>query len=180
MSVEIATLHSALTLEHPIAKHRRAIQEQDAVKIVIPDDYQNIADKVACFSLIRHHEVTRYTDAAHNGDILVERLREADVVVAIRERVTFSRALLESLPRLRLIALLGRGARTIDFAACTEHLLPAEPPGSGAAVLNAPKSMRLEAAGGSHAVRLGQLCCRLPHKPCRGPQRSRPIADMTA
>ena len=94
------------------------------MKIVIPDDYQNIADKVACFSLIRHHEVTRYTDAARNGDILVERLREADVVVAIRERVTFSRALLESLPRLRLIALLGRGARTIDFAACTELGIP--------------------------------------------------------
>ncbi len=89
------------------------------MKIVIPDDYQDIADKLACFSLIRHHEVARYTDAARGG-ALVERLGDADVVVAIRERVPFSRALLERLPKLRLIALLGRGARTIDFAACTE------------------------------------------------------------
>jgi D-3-phosphoglycerate dehydrogenase / 2-oxoglutarate reductase len=94
------------------------------VKIVIPDDYQDIADKVACFSLIRHHDVTRYGDAAHDQDTMVERLREADVIVAIRERVTFSRALLERLPRLGLIALLGRGARTIDFAACTELGIP--------------------------------------------------------
>jgi D-3-phosphoglycerate dehydrogenase / 2-oxoglutarate reductase len=94
------------------------------VKIVIPDDYQDIADKLACFELVRHHDVRRYTDAAHDLDMLVERLREADIVVAIRERVTFSRALLERLPRLCLIALLGRGARTIDFAACTELGIP--------------------------------------------------------
>jgi D-3-phosphoglycerate dehydrogenase len=94
------------------------------VKIVIPDDYQDIADKLACFSLIRHHEVTRYTDAARDRDTLVDRLRDADVVVAIRERVTFSRPLLERLPKLGLIALLGRGASTIDLTACTELGIP--------------------------------------------------------
>jgi D-3-phosphoglycerate dehydrogenase len=90
------------------------------MKIVIPDDYQDVALKLPCFALIRHHEVTRYTDAAHGIDLLAERLRDADVVVAIRERVPFARALLERLPKLRLVALLGRAARSIDFAACTE------------------------------------------------------------
>jgi D-3-phosphoglycerate dehydrogenase len=94
------------------------------VKIVIPDDYQDIADKLACFALVRHHEVVRYTDAARDGDVLAERLRDADVAVAIRERVNFSRPLLERLPKLGLIALLGRGATTIDFAACTELGIP--------------------------------------------------------
>lgn len=94
------------------------------MKIVIPDDYQDIADKLDCFALIRHHEVTRYTDAAHDLDTLVERLRDADIVVAIRERVPFSRPLLERLPKLKLIALLGRGASTIDFNACTELGIP--------------------------------------------------------
>ena len=51
---------------------------------------------------------------------LVERLCDADVVVAIRERVEFSRALLERLPKLKLIALVGRNSKRIDFAACTE------------------------------------------------------------
>jgi D-3-phosphoglycerate dehydrogenase len=90
------------------------------VKIVIPDDYQDIADKVRAYALIRHHQVTRYSDADHALDTLAARLGEADVVVSIRERVPFTRALLERLPKLRLIALLGRTAATIDFAACTE------------------------------------------------------------
>jgi len=79
------------------------------VKIVIPDDYQDIADKVAAYSLIRQHDVTRYTDSNHDLDTLVERLKDGDVVVSIRERVPFTRALLERLPKLRLISLLGRG-----------------------------------------------------------------------
>jgi len=94
------------------------------VKIVIPDDYQDIADKVAAYSLIRQHEVTRYTDSNHDLDTLVSRLGDADVVVSIRERVPLTRALLERLPKLRLISLLGRTAATIDFAACTELGIP--------------------------------------------------------
>jgi D-3-phosphoglycerate dehydrogenase / 2-oxoglutarate reductase len=105
------------------------------VKIVIPDDYQDIADKLPCFSLVRHHEVTRYTDAAHDLDTLVARLGDADVVVSIRERVPLSRALLERLPKLKLIALLGRSASTIDFGACTELGIPV-----ATGVSNSPES----------------------------------------
>ena len=47
------------------------------------------------------------------GVELVERLHDAEVVVSIRERVEFSRALLERLPKLKLLALVGRGAGTI-------------------------------------------------------------------
>lgn len=88
--------------------------------IVIPDDYQDMVDQLACFDLLRGHTVTRYRTPAGDLDDLVRRLAPAEVVVAIRERVVFSRALLERLPRLRLIALVGRAATTIDYAACTE------------------------------------------------------------
>jgi D-3-phosphoglycerate dehydrogenase len=94
------------------------------VKIAIPDDYQDVVDRLACFSLIKHHDVTRYREPARDLDQLVERLREAEVVVSIRERVEFSRALLERLPKLKLLALVGRGASTIDFKACTELGIP--------------------------------------------------------
>jgi D-3-phosphoglycerate dehydrogenase len=94
------------------------------VKIAIPDDYQDVVDKLACFSLINHHEVTRYREPARDLDQLVERLRDADVVVSIRERVEFSRELLERLPKLKLLALVGRGASTIDFKACTALGIP--------------------------------------------------------
>jgi D-3-phosphoglycerate dehydrogenase len=90
------------------------------MKIVIPDDYQDMVDQLACFALIRHHAVTRYREPARDLDELVARLRDADVVVSIRERVEFSRRLLEQLPKLKLIALVGRNSQMIDFAACTE------------------------------------------------------------
>ncbi len=89
------------------------------MKIVIPDDYQDLVDRLECFALIRGHDVVRHRAPARDVGELAERLRDADVVVAIRERVEFSRALLEQLPRLKLIALVGRNARTIDFSACT-------------------------------------------------------------
>ncbi|HKA99974.1 MAG TPA: D-2-hydroxyacid dehydrogenase family protein, partial [Methyloceanibacter sp.] len=90
------------------------------MKIVIPDDYQDMVGQLGCFSLIRHHDVIRYREPARDLAHLVERLCDADVVVSIRERVEFSRALLESLPKLKLIALVGRNSKRIDFAACTE------------------------------------------------------------
>ncbi len=89
------------------------------MKIAIPDDYQDMVDRLQCFSLIRHHDVVRYREPARDLDQLVERLKDADVVVSIRERVHFSRALLERLPRCKLIALVGRNSQRIDFAAAT-------------------------------------------------------------
>src|SRR5262245_17546043 len=94
------------------------------MNIVIPDDYQDVIDRLQCFSLIRHHHVVRYREPAQDLSELVDRLRDADFVVAIRERVEFSRALLERLPKLKLIALVGRGSRMIDLAACTELGVP--------------------------------------------------------
>ena len=94
------------------------------MKIVIPNDYQDIVDQLECFDLIRHHEVVRYREPAASFDELVKRLQDADVIVAVRERVEFSRALLERLPKLKLLALVGRNATTIDFAACTELGIP--------------------------------------------------------
>ena len=91
------------------------------MKIVIPDDYQDIVDRLACFALIRHHDVTRYRAPARTLDELADRLRDAEVVVSIRERVAFSRALIERLPKLKLIALVGRNFSRLDFAACTAH-----------------------------------------------------------
>ena len=89
--------------------------------IIIPDEYQDAIERLPCFSFLDGHDVTRYREPASSFDELVERLRPADVIVAIRERVNFDRTLIERLPNLKLIALVGRNATTIDYAACTEH-----------------------------------------------------------
>jgi D-3-phosphoglycerate dehydrogenase / 2-oxoglutarate reductase len=89
--------------------------------IVIPDEYQDAVERLACFSSLEGHDVTRYREPAASFEKLVARLHSADVIVAIRERVTFDRALIERLPNLKLIALVGRNASSIDYAACTDH-----------------------------------------------------------
>ena len=91
------------------------------MKIVIPDDYQNLVDHLDCYDLIRPHEITRYRAPARDLDQLVERLGEADVVVSIRERIAFSRALLERLPKLKLIVSTGARNASIDSAAAAER-----------------------------------------------------------
>jgi len=91
-----------------------------AMRIAIPDDYQDIVHRLKCFELLRGHEVVRFREPARDESELAERLAEAQVVVAIRERVAFPRSLLERLPKLELLALVGRHSKVIDFAACKD------------------------------------------------------------
>ena len=91
-----------------------------AMRIVIPDDYQDIVHRLKCFELLRGHEVARFREPARDEDELAERLADAQAVVAIRERVAFPRSLLGRLPKLELLALVGRHSKVIDFAACKD------------------------------------------------------------
>src|SRR5882762_151566 len=140
------------------------------MKIVIPDDYQDMVDQLACYDLIRHHDVTRYREPAASFEQLVERLRDAEVIVAIRERVTFGRALLERLPKLRLLALVGRGASTIDFSACTELGIPVSTGKSNSATAPAELTLALMLAARRNIAReaermkRGDWPCTLSHR----------------
>jgi D-3-phosphoglycerate dehydrogenase / 2-oxoglutarate reductase len=140
------------------------------MKIVIPDDYQDMVDRLDCFSLIGRHEVTRHRAPARDVDDLVERLRDADVVVSIRERVEFSRPLLERLPRLKLIALVGRNSRSIDFAACTELGIPVATGTSNSPVAPAELALALILASRRNValeaerMKRGEWPCTLSHR----------------
>jgi D-3-phosphoglycerate dehydrogenase len=90
------------------------------MRIAIPDDYQDIVHRLRCFELLKGHEVIRFREPARDLDHLAERLRDAEIVVAIRERVAFPRALLERLKKLKLLALVGRHSSVIDFEACKD------------------------------------------------------------
>jgi len=57
------------------------------MKIIIPDDYQDVVDRLSCFSLLAGHDITRYREPAADLDQLVERLHPAEVIVAIREPI---------------------------------------------------------------------------------------------
>jgi len=91
------------------------------MKIVIPDDYQDAIHKLDAFKLLAGHEVIRYREPARDFDELVARLQPAECVVEIRERIDLSRALIERLPNLKLIALVGSRSRAIDYDAARDH-----------------------------------------------------------
>lgn len=122
------------------------------MKIVVPDDYQNLVDRLECCKLIQHYDVARYREPARDLDQLVERLADADVVLSIRERVEFSRRLLERLPKLKLIALVGRGSHVIDFDACTELGIPVATGQSSSPIAPAELTVALMLAARRHIV----------------------------
>ena len=140
------------------------------MKIVIPNDYQDMVDKLKCFDLIRHHDVVRYREPAASFEELIARLADADVIVSVRERVEFSRALLERLPKLRLLALVGRSASTIDFAACTELGIPVSHGKSNSAAAPAELTVALIVAARrnialeAERMRRGEWPCTLSHR----------------
>ena len=91
------------------------------MNIVILDDYQDAVRKLKCASKLEEYPAKVYTNTVKGIGQLSVRLRDADVIVLIRERTHITRQLLEKLPRLRLIAQTGRVGAHIDVQACTER-----------------------------------------------------------
>ncbi len=91
------------------------------MNIVILDDYQDAVRKLACAAKLESFSAKVYTNTVKGLGQLSVRLKDADVVVLIRERTHMTRALIEKLPRLKLIVQTGRVGSHIDIAACTER-----------------------------------------------------------
>lgn len=91
------------------------------MNIVILDDYQDAVRKLDCASKLENYPAKVYTNTIKGIGQLSVRLKDADVIVLIRERTSLNRALIEKLPRLKLIAQTGRVGGHIDLAACTER-----------------------------------------------------------
>jgi D-3-phosphoglycerate dehydrogenase / 2-oxoglutarate reductase len=140
------------------------------MKIVVPDDYQNLMDRLDCYRLIQHHDIIRYRAPARDLDQLVERLANADVVISIRERVEFTRTLLERLPKLKLIALVGRNSQAIDFKACTDLGIPVATGKSNSPVAPAELTVALMLAARRNValeaerMKRGEFPCTLSHR----------------
>jgi phosphoglycerate dehydrogenase-like enzyme len=54
-------------------------------------------------------------------DGLIERIRDAEIVLNIRSSSKFTARVFESCPKLRLISVLGTGTDHIDLAAAAAH-----------------------------------------------------------
>jgi D-3-phosphoglycerate dehydrogenase len=89
------------------------------VNIIILDDYQDAVRKLKCASILEHRNTKVFTNTVKGLGQLSVRVRDADVLVLIRERSHFPRQLLEKLPKLKLIAQTGRVGAHIDVETCT-------------------------------------------------------------
>ena len=89
------------------------------MNIIILDDYQDAVRKLACASLLEPYSAKVYTNTVKGIGQLSVRLRDADVIVLIRERTHLPRGLLEKLPRLKLVSQVGRVGAHVDVQACT-------------------------------------------------------------
>ena len=89
------------------------------MNIIILDDYQDAVRKLKCASKLEQLNAKVFTNSVKGVGQLAVRLRDADVLVLIRERTHFPRQLLEKLPKLKLISQTGRAGPHIDLDAAT-------------------------------------------------------------
>ena len=96
--------------------------KQEPYRIVVLDDYQNVALSLADWSVLdARATVTVFNDHLSDPDAVVERLQPFDIVCVMRERTPMTRAVIERLPKLRMICSTGSRNASIDLKAAEER-----------------------------------------------------------
>jgi phosphoglycerate dehydrogenase-like enzyme len=105
------------------------------MRLAILDDYQKACLSMADWGGLRHTlEIQPFHDTLPSEDAVAERLRDFEIVVAMRERTAFRRTLLERLPKLQLLVTTGMLNASIDLKAAAERGIVV----SGTSVLRHP------------------------------------------
>jgi D-3-phosphoglycerate dehydrogenase / 2-oxoglutarate reductase len=129
------------------------------MNIVILDDYQDVVRKLECAEKLKDFNTKVYNNTVKGIGQLVVRLKDADVLVLIRERTPIKRNILEKLPKLKLISQTGKISSHLDLEACTElGIVVSE--GFGSPIAPAEMTWALVLAG---ARRLPQYISNLKH-----------------
>ena len=78
---------------------------REQFRVAVLDDYQNVALSMADWSTLKGRaDVTVFNDHIADADAVVSRLLPFEIVCVMRERTPMTRAVIERLPKLRLIA----------------------------------------------------------------------------
>ena len=91
------------------------------MNIVILDDYQDAVRKLACANKLEPYSAKVYTNTVKGMGQLTIQLKDADILVLIRERTHLTRSVIEKLPKLKLIVQTGPIGSHVDVQACTER-----------------------------------------------------------
>ena len=85
-----------------------------AYRCAILDDYQNVALQAADWApLAKDLDITVFNAPLGGNEAVIQALADFEIVCAMRERTPFPRAVIEALPKLRL--LISTGARNASF-----------------------------------------------------------------
>ncbi|MFC0548477.1 D-2-hydroxyacid dehydrogenase family protein [Kutzneria chonburiensis] len=91
------------------------------MRCAVLDDFQRVATTAADWSPIADRVDVTIFDQHLSDPELAEALADFDIVVTLRERVPFSKALIQKLPKLKLLIASGMRNSVIDYAAAEEQ-----------------------------------------------------------
>ena len=90
------------------------------IRVAVLDDWQDVARRSADWSALQARaEVVFFHRPFADEDEAANTLASFDILIPMRERTPFPGTLIRRLERLRMIALPGRRAGTLDLEACT-------------------------------------------------------------
>src|SRR3954462_1975447 len=94
-----------------------------AYRCAIIDDYQNVALKLADWPKVtKDVEIKVFTEAVRRSDAdTINELKDFDIVVMMRERTRFPRAVIYGMPKLKLLITTGAYNASIDMNTCQER-----------------------------------------------------------
>ncbi len=90
-------------------------------QVAVLDDYASVALDLADWSPVRERADITVFDRHLTEDEAAAQLRPFEVLCTLRERMALPRSLIERLPNLKLITIVGRSLPNLDMAAATEH-----------------------------------------------------------
>ena len=101
------------------------------MNIIILDDYQDVVRKLNCSNKLEAYPAKVFTNTIKGVGQLSVRLKDAEILVLIRERTHITRQLIEKLPKLKMISQTGKIGSHVEVTACTERgIVVAEGAGS--------------------------------------------------
>ncbi|NMH26751.1 D-2-hydroxyacid dehydrogenase family protein [Flavobacterium silvaticum] len=91
------------------------------MKIAILDDYQNVIEKLDCFSILKGQDFRILHKTEKDPRTLASKIDDCEILVLTRERTEISEGLLQLLPNLKLISQTGKISNHLDLSICTKY-----------------------------------------------------------
>lgn len=121
-------------------------------KVAVLDDWQGVAHSSADWDeLAKRAELVFFEEPSSDPQDLVQKLVDFDVIIAMRERSAFPKAVVDKLGKLRMIALTGARTWTMDLDSCTrKHIVVCRTAATIASAATAELALGLLLAAARH------------------------------